>query len=338
MKQFFAAILAGSLGIAVAPQAWLAAASAQEHKQEEKGDPDDRDRRALFSRIDAYVTCLNALSSRIYESRARYFSWATKSGPTGREFIIYGLYNIDNPADCRESVDMVHDIEPHHPELEAVAAAYIGAVTRLYPVITEAERYYHQSTYKDDHMARGRALHPLLVAGFDEFSAADRKLRQLIDAANDARAQQNLTAIESTEGRSLRYHSVALLIHASELADTMRGPRDIARISAALARYEGSVTTLEGLLRGNDNDHTIALTLVAGSRPFLRAAKVFLRRVRDRIPYNIAERANLGFAGGIGEWMVEGSPANLAKNYNQLIDAYNRHTISPLLKWVPAGL
>ena len=39
-------------------------------------------------KINAYVGCINRLSARSYDSRARYFSWADKSGPTGRERII----------------------------------------------------------------------------------------------------------------------------------------------------------------------------------------------------------------------------------------------------------
>ena len=46
------------------------------------------------AKLNAYVGCINRLSARSYDSRARYFSWAAKEGPTGRERIIYGTYTI----------------------------------------------------------------------------------------------------------------------------------------------------------------------------------------------------------------------------------------------------
>jgi hypothetical protein len=36
-----------------------------------------------IEKLNANVGCINRLSSRAYDSRSRYFSWAAKSGPTG---------------------------------------------------------------------------------------------------------------------------------------------------------------------------------------------------------------------------------------------------------------
>ena len=46
---------------------------------------------SLTEKMNAYVGCINRLSERSYQSRARYFEWAAKTGPTGKERIIYGL-------------------------------------------------------------------------------------------------------------------------------------------------------------------------------------------------------------------------------------------------------
>ena len=48
----------------------------------------------LTHKMNAYVGCINRLSARSYESRERYFSWADKNGPNGKERIIYGTYTI----------------------------------------------------------------------------------------------------------------------------------------------------------------------------------------------------------------------------------------------------
>jgi hypothetical protein len=46
-----------------------------------------------------------------------------------------------------------------------------------------------------------------------------------------------------------------------------------------------------------------------------------MRRVRDKTPYSQGDRMMLNAGSG---WMVEGSPQRLLRDYNQLIDSYNR--------------
>ena len=48
-----------------------------------------------------------------------------------------------------------------------------------------------------------------------------------------------------------------------------------------------------------------------------------MRRIRDKKPYSSGDKMVLGSGGG---WMVEGSPARLLRDYNQLIESYNRGT------------
>src|ERR1700752_1158714 len=122
---------------------------------------------SLTEKLNAYVGCINRLSERSYESRRRYFSWVSKNGPTGKERIIYGTYTIYDTADCRKNVEKANNLEPRDAELEAAASAYVEAVTKLEPLLQEADDYYSQENYKDDRMAKGKSLHPRLVAAWD---------------------------------------------------------------------------------------------------------------------------------------------------------------------------
>ena len=69
-------------------------------------------------KLNAYVGCINRLSSRAHESRARYFSWVGKNGPTGRERIIYGTYTIYDTADCQKKAEVANALEPRDAALE----------------------------------------------------------------------------------------------------------------------------------------------------------------------------------------------------------------------------
>ena len=53
---------------------------------------------------------------------------------------------------------------------------------------------------------------------------------------------------------------------------------------------------------------------------FLTTAKQLMRRVRDKVPYSSGDQMMLNSGGG---WMVQGSPARLMRDYNQLVSSYN---------------
>jgi hypothetical protein len=272
-------------------------------------------------KVNAYVGCINRLSERAYDSRARYFSWVGKNGPTGKERIIYGTYTIYDTSDCRKNVEKANALEPRDAELEAAASAYADAATRLEPLLQEADNYYSGEDYKDDRMAKGKALHPRLVAAWDAFASADQKLRGGVEAINDKRAAERLAEIERSEGRKARYHVEALMIHAKRVlrAQDTEKP-DLAAITQALNEYESSVKAAEQS-SGTEGDAKIGSMFIGNAKSFLITAKQLMRRVRDKVPYSSGDKMMLGGGGG---WMVEGSPPRLLRDYNQLIEGYNR--------------
>lgn len=276
---------------------------------------------SLTQKMNAYVGCINRLSSRAYESRSRYFSWAAKSGPTGKERIIYGTYTIYDTADCKRNVEQANALEPRDAGLESTASAYVEAVVALEPLLKEADDYYRQENYKDDKMAKGKALHPRLVAAWDAFASADQKLRTGIDTIQDRRAVERLAEIERTEGRKARYHVEALMIRAKAVVRSHdASPPNLAGITAALAEYEGIVKATEEYAGANP-DSKIGSSFINSSKSFLTTAKQLMRRLRDKTPYSSGEKMILNSGGG---WMVEGSPARLTRDYNELIESYNR--------------
>jgi len=306
MKPFHAFVLAGAAAVLFTPLVQtMAAAQAP----------------ALTAKVNAYIGCINRLSERAYESRSRYFSWAGKNGPTGSERIIYGTYTIYDTADCRKSVEEANALEPRDAALEAAASAYAEAVAKLEPLLKDADNYYSQQDYKDDKMAKGKALHPRLVAAWDAFASADKELRRGVEAINDKRAAERLAEIERSEGRTARYHVEALMIQAKRVlrAEDTAKP-DIAEITQALNDYESSVKTIEQL-SGADGDAKIGSFFIGNAKSFLTTAKQLMRRVRDKVPYSAGDKMVLSGGGG---WMVEGSPPRLLRDYNQLIESYNR--------------
>lgn len=277
---------------------------------------------ALTQKLNAYIGCINRLSERSYSSRERYFSWADKKGPTGKERIIYGLYTIYDTAPCKREVDKANALEPRDAALETAASNYAEAVSLLEGLLKEADDYYTQENYKDDKMAKGRALHPRLVAAWDAFAQADVKLRAGIDELQEIMAAQRIAEIERTEGIKDRYHIEAVMLSAKRLmrVQTASAP-DIKAITKALDDYEAILKATD-TYAGENKDSKIGSMFVSSAKSFLTTAKQLMRRVRDKVPYSQGDRMILNT--GSGAWMVEGSPARLTRDYNQLIGSYNR--------------
>lgn len=276
----------------------------------------------LTKKVNAYVECINRLSERAYDSRERYFSWVGKKGPTGKESIIYGTYTIYDTADCKSGVEAANVLEPRNADLEAAASAYVEAVVALEPLLKEADDYYTQENYKDDKMAKGKALHPKLVSAWTTFATSDSKLRANIDVVQDMLAAEELAEIESSEGRKGRYHIQALMMHAKRLMRAQSTDKpDLPKITETLAAYETITKDAEAYADAN-KDSNIGSSFVSSAKSYLVTAKQLMRRVRDKVPYSAGEKMIMSSGGG--GWMVEGSPERLMRDYNQLIESYNR--------------
>jgi Protein of unknown function (DUF3829) len=272
------------------------------------------------AKLNAYVGCINRLSSRAYESRKRYFSWVGKHGPTGHERIIYGTYTIYDTSDCRKNVEKANALAPRDAALEAAATAYANAVSKLEPLLKEADDYYSQEDYKDDRMAKGKALHPRLVAAWEAFASADKTLRDEVEAINDKRAAERLAAIEQSEGRNARYHVQALMIEAKRVLRAQETEKpDLAAIKQALEAYEATIKGAEQF--SGHGDGKIGSLFMSSAKSFLVTGKQLMRRLRDHVRYSTGDKMMINAGSG---WMVEGSPQRLMRDYNQLVDAYNR--------------
>jgi hypothetical protein len=299
----------------------LAPALADNATAQSSQTPPSSSEKMTAEKMNAYVGCINRLSERSYESRKRYFSWAAQSGPTGKERIIYGTYTIYDTADCRKNVEKANALEPRDAALEAAASAYVDAVSKLEPLLKEADDYYSQEDYKDDRMAKGKTLHPRLVAAWDVFANADKALRNGVEIINDKRAAERLAEIEQKEGRKARYHVQATMIQAKRVMRAQETEKpDLAAFTQALNEYEAAVKAAEEA-SGADGGAKIGSMFIGNAKSFLTSAKQLMRRVRDKVPYSQGDRMMLDGGGG---WMVEGSPQRLLRDYNQLIDAFNR--------------
>jgi len=86
----------------------------------------------LTQKTNLYIKeCVNRYSNSVMDSYRRYASWLKdiERGPTGKEGIVYGLYDINSDGqDCLDAIKKAKGINPGLPEAEASADKYAGAL------------------------------------------------------------------------------------------------------------------------------------------------------------------------------------------------------------------
>ncbi len=278
----------------------------------------------MTDKLQAYIHCINRLSERAYESRDRYLGWAGKQGPRSMRDADLGLYTIYDTKDCREGVEKANAEEPHDAGLEQAGSAYVKAVTELEPLLQTADDYYSQGNFKDDKLKKGKEMHPGLIAAFAAFAATDQALRASIEAIDDKAKAEQLAEVEKAEGHSAKFLALNLMQTGKALLQTEDGndlkKMDVNKINMALPPYEAAVKELDAYAGAHENSPFDSI-FVDGAKSYLTSAKELMRRVRDKVKYSQGEMMMLD--SGQGAWMVDGSPARVLRDYNELVDRFN---------------
>lgn len=278
-------------------------------------------------KLNAYVDCYNRVDKRAHEAMNRYRQWVKNmdTGPTGKERVVYGVYTVSESSvrDCVKLAEQADDA-PALPGIDPTVKVYANAVAAWTQTLEEADKYYNREDYKDDQMAKGKALHPELVKRYEAFSAASEAFSQALDVANDKRQAEQLVELEKSEGRKFNYWHISTMVTAKKLVKLVtKDGFDLEQATAALKSYEDAAQGLSDFTKNAAKDELPMMhsSLDNNAESTLVAAKQLIRRVRDKVPYSRGEQMNL--SGGSG-WMVEGSPDALIRHYNELIAASNR--------------
>ncbi len=254
-------------------------------------DPQDKEDEQLGDKVGEYIrNCMNAMSSNVYQSRRRYLSWVPKNGPTGREANPYGLFAVSGASRCQAAATKAKTMTPSEPGIEAAGQKYAKAVAVLEPIVKEAFTYYDQKNYKDDKFAKGKTLHPQLIAAFDEFVKADHEIHQAVGAVTKPLSQRQLARIERDEGKKFRFHRRNVLNIARDLVELGDPSGEDSEVSFSIydAHFQDLDKALTGLkdygvLRRSDltNPKKAKIGAATAYDNYVRACEEYVRRARD---------------------------------------------------------
>lgn len=274
-------------------------------------------------KLNAYIDCTNATLNDLHRRYNHYTRWLSdaKTGPTGKESSILGFekYSDQEIKACDTAMTMVSS-QPSLGTLDTAMSDYITAFKAHADVAKKASTYYEQGNYKDDAFAEGKALHQELVSTYEAAAAAGDKVNAELDTVNSKAQAEQLTQIEQTEGKNLRYWQLSNAIKAKNLADlTAKEDFDIAQAETLFKDYEASMNeTVKILDAGGHKPNEFHPLLKERLNDFLIANKERIRRVRDKTPYSDHDIRLLNM-GSTPATQVVGSEPAVVYTYNQLI-------------------
>ena len=260
------------------------------------------DEQAVFDeKMDVYIKCYNKLQIPVQRSLARYADWLKdfKQGPTGKESTVYGIYGISESslAECEKGVK------------SAVA---------LGNTINEMDKYNTQENYKDDAFAKGKTLHQTFLKNLEAFEPVAESYHAAIQEFNDKRQLAELKNIEEREGKTFHYYSLAVMISAKQINNLISQEKfDVDAAMKKVSELETLVAQAKEADKGGMN-----FSFINSAGQYQLEAKKYVRRIRDKVPYSDWDKEQLQDANS--SWMVEDSFPRALREYNEMVDDYNR--------------
>ena len=275
---------------------------------------------ALTAKSNLYKSkCVNAYSNAVMSSYQRYASWLRDptAGPTGKETLVYGLYEIrGDGSDCAAAVAEANGSEPDMPELEAAADRYVAALKEAASQVRNIHEYYDQEDYKDDNFEKGKAAHQPLMAAFEGFRTANEAFTVEVDKLEDQVAQNRLEQYRNDPTKKFEFAAADFSIKAKK-AMTYAARTEYSALTAdTLQSHAEELETALSTLRANTPQNGMGGMFADGGEKFVKAVKELMRRVREKKPFSGHERDWVGTSSG---WMVEGSPDKVVYEYNNML-------------------
>jgi hypothetical protein len=122
---------------------------------------------------------------------------------------------------------------PKVADLDTIGADYAATLRKLAPLTSQADLYYEQRDFLDDHMARGTTLDSQLAPLLDHLGQLSYGMRAGVERENRILKQHELDAIEAREGKDLRWHALNFMIQSRATNEKMEELANGGKLDAA---------------------------------------------------------------------------------------------------------
>jgi len=275
----------------------------------------------LDEKTQLYISkCFNPYANSVMSSYQRYASWIKDmdKGPTGRESIVYGLYEIHGDGeDCAKAVAEANSMEPHVADAEQTADEFSKTLKDTIEKVNDVYKYYDQDDYKDDNFQKGKEAHAGLVQSFKNFEAVDKKFSSILDHLETKVSHARLDEIGSDPNGRFEYTVIDFNMKAKKIVNYVQRTKYQDMTADEIQKLTDDLEPAINAMKDAGKGKSVASVYFNSADELLKSVKELMRRIRDHKPFDSIEKDELGTSAG---WMVEGSPDKVIYSYNQLIN------------------
>ncbi|MCA9579655.1 MAG: DUF3829 domain-containing protein, partial [Myxococcales bacterium] len=177
---------------------------------------------------------------------------------------------------------------------------------------------------------------------FNAFHTASQELDDRVNTANRGITERRIARMASDPRRAVQVLVERHLLLADDTLKTIhdwnveRGHLtgiDVEALTAQVTQLETLTDQLTAAIGAGQGTASVDATsghwlssYASNASELLTQAKGVMRRVRDNESFSRGEMMTLGSGGGA--WMVDAAPPRMVREYNEMIDQYNR------IRWV----
>jgi len=275
----------------------------------------------LSEKTQLYISkCFNPYANSVMNSYQRYASWIKDmdKGPTGKESIVYGLYEIQGDGeDCAKAVTEANAMEPRLADAEQAADEFSKALKDAIEKVNDVYKYYDQDDYKDDNFQKGKQAHAGLVQSFKNFEAVNKKFSSILDDLETKASQARLDEIGDDPKGRFEYTVIDFNMKAKKIVNYVQRNKYQDMTADDIQKLTDDLEPAINAMKDAGKTKTMAGVYFDSADELLKSVKELMRRIRDHKPFDSFEKEELGTSAG---WMVEGSPDKVIYSYNQLIN------------------
>lgn len=286
--------------------------------------------KAMADKLAPFIRCINSTDSKLAEATRVYHKMviALKADPNANEFhstfdfVMAGgfrQFGRDNEyaLNCASGLEKASATSPKVADLDTVGPDYAATLRKLVPLMNQADLYYDQKDYKDDHMARGSELDSQLSPLLDHLRQLSHGMRAGVERENNIVKKHELDAIEARYGKNMRWYTLNFMIQSRAAYDTMEGMAGSGKLDAAnldqsiqpvQAAFDGAQAYAAAHPQENDDERQPTWGGIDGSASSYLTSLKDLRR----------ELQNNAAASSINDQIKD-----VRRDFNSLVDTYN---------------
>lgn len=232
-----------------------------------------------------------------------------------------------------ETIKKAEVMKPKMDELDKTAKDLLPVMEEFAPLVAEMKTYYQGKDYTSDNYKKAQEFHTKFLASLKKYDETVKQFRAAMDKKVAEQREKDMNMLKK-EGRVITYNRLVILNVAEEILAEIKKQNlnggnlisgDVSKFKPlqeklinAVSEFQTSVNDGKQLEKEGYKSHSIS-GFVGEATDFKAAVATFIKKIenKEKIDNNILQNS----------FFLEnenGSPENIIKSFNELVNEYNR--------------